>query len=87
MLSRCTNPKATGYENYGGRGITVCSRWWSFENFLRDMGPRPEGLTLDRYPNNDGNYEPGNCRWATPKEQGENRCRYWRKKLQLTPRS
>ena len=72
MVQRCTNEKATGYENYGGRGITICERWMKFENFLADMGERPEGKSLDRR-TNDGNYEPGNCRWATPKEQQINR--------------
>jgi hypothetical protein len=72
MIHRCTNPNATSYERYGGRGIAVCERWRSFENFLADMGERPEGKSIDRYPDNDGNYEPGNCRWATPKEQRAN---------------
>lgn len=72
MWERCTNPDSTSYAYYGGRGITVCSRWASFTNFLADMDERPDGMTLDRI-NPEGDYEPTNCRWATPKEQRNNR--------------
>lgn len=72
--TRCFNKNHNVYEYYGGRGITMCERWKnSFEAFLADMGERPHGLSLDRFPDNNGNYEPGNCRWATRSEQGLNR--------------
>lgn len=73
MIDRCRNQNHHAYKDYGGRGIIVCDRWLiSFENFYADMGSRPDGTSIDRK-NNDGNYEPGNCRWATMKEQSRNK--------------
>ena len=73
MIQRCTNPNAPDYPRYGGAGITICNRWRnSFEVFLANMGERPEGTSLDRYPNKNGNYEPDNCRWATATQQQRN---------------
>lgn len=82
MLNRCYGENTPSYRWYGGRGITVCDRWrcatgdtrgtvQGFHNFLADMGERPKGLSIDRI-DNDGNYEPGNCRWATASEQQAN---------------
>jgi len=72
MNQRCTNPNRKGYQNYGGRGIKVCQRWkHSFANFLADMGERPDGYTLERI-NNDGDYEPENCKWDTRQAQIRN---------------
>lgn len=75
MIQRCENTNHHSYHQYGGRGIKVCERWRkSFDAFLTDMGPRPsQKHSIDRYPNQDGDYEPGNCRWATMKEQQNNR--------------
>lgn len=76
MLSRCKNPNNIKYPLYGGRGIVVCERWNLFINFIADMGNRTSNKhSLDRYPNKDGNYEPGNCRWATIVEQNRNTSR------------
>jgi hypothetical protein len=71
MIQRCTNPKHHRYANYGGRGIAVCERWREFANFLADMGVKPPGHSIERKDNN-GNYEPGNCKWATFAEQSHN---------------
>jgi hypothetical protein len=72
MHQRCKNPSNESYSEYGSRGISVCERWESFENFLADMGEKPDGLSLDRIENSEG-YSPNNCRWATPKQQANNR--------------
>lgn len=85
MKQRCSNPNNSDYPNYGGRGITVCDRWLhSSANFLDDMGPRPEGTTLERRDVN-GNYDPTNCYWDTPTQQVLNRRRYANPTRSATP--
>lgn len=74
MKQRCTNPNNPAYKRYGGAGITLCKRWYKFENFYADMGDRPEGKSLDRI-NNKRGYSPSNCRWASIKEQNQNSSR------------
>jgi hypothetical protein len=73
MFTRCENPKAPNFKYYGGRGIKICERWRDFDLFIADMGERPSGTSLDRFPDGDGDYEPGNCRWATAHSQITNR--------------
>jgi hypothetical protein len=89
MIERCTNKNHIHYKGYGGSGITVCRSWReSFWSFFRDMQKRPDGMTIDRHPNPDGNYEPGNCRWATKKQQAENRRKpCWKKSAVTSSRS
>lgn len=72
MRERCNDVTCKDYKNYGGRGIQVCEDWEKFENFYADMGKKPKGLSIDRI-NNDGNYEPGNCKWSTRIEQNNNK--------------
>lgn len=72
MKQRCLNPKTDHYADYGGRGITVCDKWHTFEGFFEDMGVRPEGMSLDRWPEVNGNYCKDNCRWATQEQQVRN---------------
>jgi hypothetical protein len=72
MRQRCRDPGCRSYKNYGGRGISVCARWDLFENFLADMGPRPPGYSIERVDNN-GNYEPSNCKWIPKGDQSRNR--------------
>ncbi len=72
MRQRCNNINNPEYESYGGRGIYVCERWSSFKNFLEDMGEKPPGMSIDRFPDQNGNYEKSNCRWATTGEQNRN---------------
>ena len=72
MMQRCYNKNYTYYKHYGGRGIKVCRKWWKFKNFYKDMGDRPNNMTLERKDNEKG-YYPSNCKWATMKEQAQNK--------------
>jgi len=72
MMTRCHNANDESFKEYGAMGIIVCERWRDVRNFIEDMGERPAGMSIDRFPDQNGNYEPGNCRWATSKEQARN---------------
>ena len=99
MLQRCSESSGASKVWYFDRGIKVCERWKTYTNFLADMGERPIGMSIDRFPNINGNYEPGNCRWASDKEQARNRstntflnfngerktCAEWAQELGLKP--
>ena len=84
MIQRCSNPNDAGFPDYGGRGIKVCDYWlYGFEAYFADTGEQPPGMLLDRI-DNDGNYEPGNCRWATPKLSNDNKRRQGRLPIDLS---
>lgn len=86
MIERCYNPNIREWKYWGGAGVQVCPQWrHNFQQFLHDMGPRPVGHSIDRYPDKNGHYEPGNCRWATPTEQTRNRRPRTPKQATMSP--